>query len=105
MKDIYSFVDLLKNVHEKFALTDEGDLEKNLGVKIMQLDKKRFKVSQTCLIDRIVSFLVFNPDKFDMKTFSMASLVGKGLLHKDFEGNPCKEQWSYCTNVGMLLYL
>ena len=41
MKDIYSFVDLLKNVHEKFALTDKGDLEKNLGVKIMQLDRKR----------------------------------------------------------------
>ena len=105
MKDIDSLIYSLNNGPDKFGLIDKVDINKCIGIKITQINRKQFKASQLFLIDCIISFLGFNPDKFDMKTFSMASLVGKGLLHKDFEGNPCKEQWSYCTNVGMLLYL
>ena len=40
MKDIGSFIDSLKNFHEKFALTDEGDIDTFLGIKIRQLNRK-----------------------------------------------------------------
>ena len=70
MKDIDSFIDSLKNGHEKFALTDKGDIKTFLGIEITQLDKKWFKASQPFLIYRIISFLGFNPDKFYMKKSS-----------------------------------
>ena len=57
----------MNNSPEKFALTDKRDIEKFIGIKITQLDKKRFKASQTFLTDCIISFLGSNPDKYDTK--------------------------------------
>ena len=39
MKDIDSFIDLLKNGPEKFAPIDKEDINKFLSIKITQLDK------------------------------------------------------------------
>ena len=57
MKEIDKFVESLKNSPENFVLTDEGDIDKFLGIEITQLDDRRFKLSQPFLINRIVSFL------------------------------------------------
>ena len=40
IKYINSFIDSLKNGHEKFALTDKGDIDTFLGIKIRQLNRK-----------------------------------------------------------------
>ena len=45
MKDIDDFVDSMKSGSENFVVTDEGDINKYLGIEITQLDDKRFKIS------------------------------------------------------------
>ena len=47
----------MKNEGEYFVLTNEGDINKFLGIEITQLDDKIFKIFQPYLIDRIISFL------------------------------------------------
>ena len=47
---IDSFVKTMKTGKENFVLTDEGDINKSLGIEIIKLDEKRFKVSQPFLI-------------------------------------------------------
>ena len=44
--DINSFVKSMKDGAENFILTDEGDIDKFLGIEITQLDNTRFKICQ-----------------------------------------------------------
>ena len=105
MKDIDAFVKSMKDGPENFILTDEGDIDKFLGIEITHLDEKRFKISQPYLIDRIISLLNIDTNTYGMETNSKSTPVGKPLLHKDLEGKPRKESWNYRTAVGMLTYL
>ena len=105
MDNIDSFVKSMKNGPEKFILTDEGDIDKFLGIEITHLDDKRFKIAQPFLIDRIVSLLNLNQNDFGFETNTKATPVGKPLLNKDLAGKPRKESWNYRTTVGMLTYL
>jgi hypothetical protein len=95
----------MKEGDENFILTDEGDIDKFLGIEITQLDDNRFKISQPYLIDRIVSLLELNQDEQGFRTNPKATPVGKPVLNKDLEGKPRKEDWNYRTAVGMLTYL
>ena len=105
IEDIDSFVTSMKEGNENFVLTDEGDIDKFLGIEITQLDKNRFKISQPYLIDRIISLLNLNQDEFGYQTNPKATPVGKPVLNKDLAGKPPKEDWNYRTAVGMLTYL
>ena len=105
MKDIDAFVNSMKNGKENFVLTDEGDINKFLGIQIDHLDRDRFKVSQPFLIDRILNFLKLDKNDFGCRSNSKATPVGKPLLSKDWEGQPRKYKWNYRTIVGMLTYL
>ena len=51
MDRIDSFFKSMKTGKENFVLTDEGDINKLLGIEITQLDDRRFKVSQPFLIE------------------------------------------------------
>ena len=105
MKDIDYFVAPMKYGSENFVLTDEGDINKFLGIEMTQLDDKRFKISQPLLIDRILSFLNIDRNECGMDTNTKLTPVGKPLLHKDLYGKPRKETWNYRTAVGMFTYL
>ena len=105
IKEIDAFVTSMKEGNENFVLTDEGDIDKFLGIEITQLDKNRFKISQPYLIDRIVSLLNLNQDDLGYQTNPKATPVGKPVLNKDLAGKPRKEDWNYRTAVGMLTYL
>ena len=105
MKLIDKFVESMKNGSENFTLTDEGDINKFLGIKITQLDESRFKVSQPFLVDRILAFLKIDTNDFGTSSNSKSTPVGKPLLHKNLSGKPRKETWNYRTAVGMLGYL
>ena len=76
---IDSFVESTKTFKENFVLTDEGDINKFLGIEITQLDDKIFKVSQPFLIDRIVSFLKIDTNDYGMETSTKPTPVGKPL--------------------------
>ena len=42
-KILIRYVDSMNNGDKNFVLTDEGDINKLLGIEITQLDDKRFK--------------------------------------------------------------
>ena len=100
-----SFVQSMKDGPENFVLTDEGDIDKFLGIEITHLDDNRFRISQPHLIDRIVSFLEIDVNEYGMETNTKSTPAGKPLLHKDVSGKPRKATWNYRTAVGMLTYL
>ena len=52
MKDIDSFVYSMQYGSEKFILTDEGDVNKFLGIEITHNEDSSFELSQPFLINR-----------------------------------------------------
>ena len=105
MDRIDSFVKSMNTGKENFVLTDEGDINKFLGIEITQIDDKRLKVSQPFLIDQIVRFLNIDTNDYGMETNTKPTPVGKHILHKDLAGKPSKEDWNYHTAIGILTYL
>ena len=105
MKKIDAFVKLMEVGTKTFTLIDEWYIDKFLGIVINRLDEKIFKISQTFLIDIIISFLNIDTNGFGLGTNSKSTPVGKPLLHKDLSGKPRKENWNYRTAVVMLTYL
>jgi hypothetical protein len=54
---IKSFIDSLTNGPEQFVFTDEGSMDKYLGVNIQKLDNNEFVLRQPFLISRILDAL------------------------------------------------
>ena len=101
-KSIDMFINTLKYGPEKFAFTDEGSLDKYLGVEIERLsDKTGFTMTQPFLIQRILEAA-----KIDSRmTNSRPTPVVGPLLSKDEDGPDRKHDWKYRTLTGMLGYL
>ena len=68
MQKIDAFVKLMEVGPKTFTLTDEGDIDKFLGIEINHLDEKIFKISQPFMIDRIISFLNIDTNDFVLVT-------------------------------------
>jgi hypothetical protein len=51
-----------------YVLTDEGDMDKFLGVEIKEITKNKFKLSQPFLIKQIVNLLGVEQNEFDVFT-------------------------------------
>jgi hypothetical protein len=105
MEDINTFIKSMKDSPEGYVLTDEGDINKFLGIEIKEISKNKFKLSQPFLIKQIVNLLGLGQNEFDVHTKTKITLVGTPLLNKDLEGKPHKKDWKYCTAIGMLTYL
>ena len=101
MAIVDSVIQSLRGGKEEFELTDEGSIDKYLGVMIQDIDESSFKMSQPFLIRQIVEFLSLDVDK----TRSRDTPVGKPLLNKDLDGSPRKHQWVYQGAVEMISYL
>ena len=67
-------------------MTDEGGVNKFLGVEIIRLDDNSFELSQPFLIDRILNFLGLCKNEFKTDANSTSTPVAKGLLHHDLDG-------------------
>ena len=52
MSDIDAFVHSMQEGSENFVLTDEGSIDKFLGIEIKRLGKQEFEISQPFLIDQ-----------------------------------------------------
>ena len=105
MRDIDNFVKSMQNGKENFILTDEGDIDKFLGIEIKQLDDKRFELKQPFLIERICRTLGLIDNDWKVESNNKRTPVGKPVLNKDLDGKPRKLKWKYRTAVGMLSYL
>jgi len=101
MAIVDSVIQSLRDGNEEFELTDEGSIDKYLGVLIKDIDENCFEMSQPFLVQRIIQFLSLDPHK----TRGRDTPVGKPLLNKDLDGIQRKHTWLYRGAVGMLSYL
>ena len=97
---IDNLIDSLQNGPEKYVLTDEGDINKYLGVDIFQHNDNTFELRQPFLIDRCLKSMQLKLESNPKKT-----PVTKPLLHKDINGDSRKFDWNYRQVIGMLNYL
>ena len=82
MPQVDSVIKSLQEGDEDFELTDEGSIDKYLGVLIEDIDKTSFKMSQPFLASRILEFLSLDKNR----TKKRNTPVGKPLLNKDLDG-------------------
>jgi histone deacetylase 1/2 len=82
-----------------FQLRDEGEVGDFLGIRIHKQENGKFDLSQTGLINKIISATGMedcNP---------ISTPTSKAALGSDRDGDPFNEKWKYSAVVGMLLYL
>ena len=94
------FIHSLANGIEKFKFTDEGAIDKYLGVEIEQLKGKEFILRQTFLIWRILVALNVKTRDYNQRD---VPVIGP-LLSRDKLGAKRKHVWSYRSAIGMLGY-
>jgi len=82
MTMVDSIIDSLWDGDEDFKLTDEGSLDKYIGVLVTDIDENSFEMSQPFLIRHIISFLSLDENK----TRGQNIPVGKPLLNRDLDG-------------------
>jgi hypothetical protein len=88
-------------IYRAFNLTDEGDLNDYLGVKVDHLPNGHIKLSQPHLIQQVIDDLGFN-DRTSTKPTPAASTI---KLHRDMHGNGFQEIWSYRSVIGKLNFI
>ena len=54
---IYVLIHYLKNGKDKYILTDEGSIDKFLGISISELDDNQYELAQPFLIERFIEFI------------------------------------------------
>ena len=102
-KDKNVLENMVKNLKSKnFILTYEGSLDKYLGVDVKRKKDGSLELVQLFLIERILT-LLGTKDKSVHNTKPTPAV--KPLLNKDIKGENRKNDWSYCTAIGMLTYL
>ena len=89
---------------ENFVLTDEGSIDKFLGIEIKHHEKQEFEISQPFLIDRILALLQLEHNGFEIDSNDKLTPAAPQILNKDLMGKPRKKSWKYRTAVGMLSY-
>ena len=95
--------DLIRHLQEgkeAFAFTDDGSLDKYLGVDVKKLGNGSIELTQTHLIQRFLDVV-----GIDDKVNPRPTPAIKPLLYKDLEGLPRKCEWNYRKAIGMLNYL
>jgi hypothetical protein len=107
-KTIDSFIESLKKAPDKlkhkfheFQLSKEEDYAGFLGISIDKSTDGLIELTQTGLIDRILSALNLNQDNASVRT----EPASPNPLGKEEDSPPRKESWSYPSIIGMMLYL
>ena len=95
------FIHSLANGIENFEFTDEGAIDKYLGVEIEQLKGKEFILRQPFLIWRILAELNVKTGDYNQRD---VPVIGP-LLSRDELGAKRKHDWSYRSAIGILGYL
>ena len=90
-----------QSLKKDFDLTDEGSIDKYLGIDIKRQKNGTIHLTQPNLQNRIVESIPGISNSNPKYTPAIA----KELLHKDVEGQVRKNNWNYRSVVGMLNYL
>ena len=74
-------------------MTDEGSIDKFLGISISELDDNQYELAQPFLIEWFIEFIESEcPTELNGK--KSINPVGKSLLHKYLIGVPRKYDWN-----------
>jgi hypothetical protein len=84
-----------------FDITDEGELDEYLGVKISRPTPDTITLQQPHLIQQMLDDMGMKPNT---KTKDKAAPSSTTLL-RDLDGAPFNEQWDYCSVLGRLNFL
>jgi hypothetical protein len=84
-----------------FNMTDEGDLNDYLGVKVEYMENGTIKLSQPHLIQQVIDDLGFN-ERTGGKPTPAASTI---KLHRDLNGEERREEWHYRSVIGKLNFI
>jgi hypothetical protein len=103
--NIDNFVLSMQNSPKRFVLTNEGNVDKFLGIEIKHLGPKEFKIPQPFLINCIVFFLGLQPEECVTHCNDKFTPAADQILNKDLAGKPRKKSWKYCTTVEMMSYI
>ena len=95
------FIHSLANGINKFEFTDEGAIDKYMGVEVEQLKGKEFILRQLFLIRIILVALNLKAGDFNQRD---VPVIGP-LLGRDELGPKKNNDWSYRSAIGMLGYL
>ena len=90
----------LVNGKENFQLTDEGSLDRYLGVEIKKRNDGKVELFQPHLIDRFLAVV-----GQDTNVNEKSTPVTNPLLHKDIAVLPRKFKWNYMQAISLLTYL
>ena len=90
----------LQEGNEAFVFTDDGDLQKYLGVDVKKHTNGSIEMTQSHLITRFLEVIGIEDNVNPRPTPAI-----KPLLHKDLDGLPRKHSWNYRQAIGMLNYL
>jgi hypothetical protein len=97
-KDIDNIIASLK---EGFDVTDKGEIDDYLGVKVTQPTKDTIKLRQPHLIQQILDKVGMLPQS---KTKDKAAPTST-ILQWDLDGSPFQEKWDYRCIIGKLNFL
>ncbi len=87
MKYTNTFVTSMKDGPKEYVFTDEGDINKFLGIEIKEITGNKFELSQPFLIKQIDNLQGLGQNKFDVQTKTKIAPVGKTLLNKVWKVN------------------
>ena len=82
-----------------FALRDEGEVSAFLGIQIKKTGDCEFLLTQTGLIDKVLSLTKLT----DCNGCNTPATVDP--LHADKDGARFEEEWAYDVVIGMLMYM
>ena len=85
----------------KFEITDEGEIDKYLGVKVQRMDDGTFEFYQLLLIEQILKALGFNEHTKPKMTPALSSKI----LQRDEDGPDHETEWDYQRINGQLNFL
>ena len=99
--DADDLIKSLKEGDENFDFTDDGALDKYLGVDVKRHKDGKIELSQSHLITRFLEVIQMDPNTVN----SRKTPAIKPILIKDETGLARKCIWSYRQAIGMLNYL
>ena len=91
---------VIENLKYTYALTDEGDLNEYLKIKMENLNDGQRKLTQTTLIKRILDHVKIHHHR--PKDRRPRRSPANKILQKDLGGPKRKESWDYQSVIGML---
>jgi hypothetical protein len=93
--------DIITSLKKDFDVTDEGEIDDYLGVKVTRPTKDTIELKQPHLIQQILDEVGILPQS---KTKDKAA-PSSTILRRDLDGAPMQEKWDYRRILGKLIFL